>query len=197
VPAYAFKTAGAGGKLFVAFDGTKLVEYVGKRLDDALAVPIYKAIDGQSGLAVKVTKTVEETARPVDAAGGRKVMVYGKGHAADDHRFAIDSLATQKAQTADAEYVTANLELRTTLHGTDGRLAVPDHTTLSLKPDVVVVRRDGKIDLYEIISESDDTPLGRDALVNKIGQMKAYLELHGFEVAEASVLYKDGRQHYP
>ncbi|QDU71017.1 Nodulation protein O [Mucisphaera calidilacus] len=112
-------------------------------------------------LGIKLTRaTLSEGAekiRFVDDPTGISVPIFGRGHAtgALNHDKATDRLAEQLAATGNYEYITTNLTWRTTLNDAAGNPL----TDSPRRPDVIAVRRDGRVEAYEIPSELDDPTL--------------------------------------
>jgi VCBS repeat-containing protein len=149
--------AGRTGRVLVSISELSYVE----KLTNGLA----KIADGLSGLRIKLTRAVFETVEDVVTAAGRHVPVFGKGHAAEMHAEAAEALARKLARNdaVGAEYVAVNLELRTIA----GNLNLTD----TRRPDVAIVRRDGRIDLYEVPSAGQDNPDGIRLLWEKLESM--------------------------
>jgi hypothetical protein len=110
--------------------------------------PLFLNADTESGLDI-----VNRPNMPVQTltdSQGRDVKVYGQaGNSSSTtpgHGETMDALVQSKAPTGDYEYFTLQRSLRTATDRTssNGRI-----------PDVIGVRRDGKVDVWEVKSKTD------------------------------------------
>jgi hypothetical protein len=98
--------------------------------------------------------------RVVTDKNGRKVGIYGKPQedVTDLHNKSVMKLAEDLAATGRYEYVTVN---RGWKYSTD--------KGTSKRPDVIAVRRDGKVDAWEIESPTDNPYLLHDRVTGEDG----------------------------
>ena len=79
--------------------------------------------------------------------------VVGGGHAGEEHRTAIDNKITQLVGTGEYEKIYGNRALNTAgLTGTE-------------RPDIIAVKWDGKVEVYEYASSSQASGEARDKLI--------------------------------
>ena len=111
-----------------------------------------------SGSGLTVVKRKAMPLMTMKDTRGRPVEVWGQSESASTtpgHSDTIAALAIEMAGSGKYEFVTMQRSWRTAT----GRVSKSGRI-----PDVIGVRRDGKVDAYEVISKSDN----RDALMQRL-----------------------------
>ena len=117
--------------------------------DDALLVHNNNGYDDETASGLAVVRRRNMQSRVVQDKNGREVTIWGQSSSSSKtagHDIAIDNQAARMAESGAYEYITLQRNWRTAT----GRVGKNRNI-----PDLIGVRRDGRVDAVEVRSDSD------------------------------------------